>query len=296
MSKIVCVHGIRQQLKGEETLLSDWSSSLRDGIRRVEPTGVVAASVADSDIRMAFYGDAFRPAGITMSTGEPPLTTDDLTEFEEDLLFQWWRAAAEVDPAVALPTDQTMARMPHTVQNALRVLSGSAFFGGVTQRFMIGSLVQVRRYFTEPTTRARIQQRFVDAVTDDTRVIVAHSLGSIVAYEALAAHPEWPVRALVTLGSPLGIRHLIFDRLDPCPSIGVAPRGRWPGSVVTWRNVVDLGDVVALVKDLRPLFGERMIHSVVNNGAKAHDVRSYLTTPEVGNGITAGLSSADSGV
>jgi len=157
---------------------------------------------------------------------------------------------------------------------------------------MIGSLVQVRRYFTEPATRARIQQRVVDAVTEDTRVVVAHSLGSIVAYEALAAHPEWPVRALVTLGSPLGIRNLIFDRLDPSPSVGV---GRWPGSVVTWRNVVDLGDVVALVKDLRPLFAEKMDHCVINNGAKAHDVRSYLTTPEVGNGIIAGLTSDDAG-
>ena len=50
---------------------------------------------------------------------------------------------------------------------------------------------------------------------DGTEVIVAHSLGSVVAYEALCAHPEWPVRNLVTLGSPLGIRNLIFDQLVP---------------------------------------------------------------------------------
>ena len=55
--------------------------------------------------------------------------------------------------------------------------------------------------------------------------MVGHSLGSVVAYEALCAHPEWPVRALVTLGSPLGIRNLIFDRLVPAPAAGDSGRG-----------------------------------------------------------------------
>jgi hypothetical protein len=31
---------------------------------------------------------------------------------------------------------------------------------------------------------------------------VGHSLGSVAAYEALCAHPQWPVRALATLGPP----------------------------------------------------------------------------------------------
>ena len=48
-------------------------------------------------------------------------------------------------------------------------------------------------------------------------MLVGHSLGSVVAYEALCANPEWPVRMLVTLGSPLGIPNLIFDRLEPAP-------------------------------------------------------------------------------
>lgn len=58
-------------------------------------------------------------------------------------------------------------------------------------------------------------------VDADTRVVVGHSLGLVVAYEALCAHPQWPVQALVTLGSPLGRRNLIFDKLVPPHGPGV---------------------------------------------------------------------------
>jgi hypothetical protein len=61
----------------------------------------------------------------------------------------------------------------------------------------------------------------------DTRVVAGQSLGSVVAYEALCAHAaDRPVRTLVTLGSPLGIRHLVIDRRQPAPAGGV---GAWPG-------------------------------------------------------------------
>ncbi|EWC64161.1 hypothetical protein UO65_0487 [Actinokineospora spheciospongiae] len=290
------MHGIGQQLKGQETIRAEWSSRLRDGAR-LAASGLAGTEVAerlsdtDTDIGFAFYGDAFRQPGQTLGVGDPLPTAADLTEYERELLSEWWRVAAETDPAVVRADERTLVRAPRAVQTALRVLSGSAFFAGLSERAMIGNLVQVRRYFTEPQTRAAIQQRVADSVDGGTRVIVAHSLGSVIAYEALCAHPEWPVRALVTLGSPLGVPNLIFDRLRPAPVAAAdgRRRGAWPGSVSAWANVADAGDVVALVKDLRPLFGPRVVSSIVHNGAKAHDVRPYLTAPETGRGILAGL-------
>jgi len=122
-------------------------------------------------------------------------------------------------------------------------------------------------------------------VTAATRVIVAHSLGSIVAYETLCAHPEWNVHALVTLGSPLGVRDLIFDALTPTPVDG---RGQWPG-VASWVNIADQGDIVALVKKLAPLFGDRVVDRLVYNGWSSHDVARYLTSQETGKAIAEGL-------
>ena len=87
-------------------------------------------------------------------------------------------------------------------------------------------------------------------------MIVAHSLGSVVAYEVLCAAPGPAVLSLVTLGSPLGLANLIFDRLQPEPGPpGEGMRGHWPGPVLSWTNIADAGDVVAAMEDLRPLFG-----------------------------------------
>ena len=80
------------------------------------------------------------------------------------------------------------------MQAGLRALSGSVFFAGLAERAMLFYLQQVRRYMTDPVVRAAVQGRAAAGVGEDTRVVVWHSLGSVVAYEALCAHPEWPVR------------------------------------------------------------------------------------------------------
>jgi pimeloyl-ACP methyl ester carboxylesterase len=156
---------------------------------------------------------------------------------------------------------------------------------------LLGDLRQVRDYFHDQEIRQLARQEVVAAVGEDTKVVVGHSLGSVVAYEALCANPEWQVRMLVTLGSPLAIPNLIFDQLQPTPSAGPGPRGRWPGEGRAWVNVADQGDVVALVKDLRSEFGTEVDCWVVDNGATAHDVRPYLTAVETGQAIVRGLNS-----
>jgi pimeloyl-ACP methyl ester carboxylesterase len=178
------------------------------------------------------------------------------------------------------------------VQAALRALSVSAFFAGLAERAMLFDLQQVRRYFDEPDVRDAVQQRLAAAVDNDTCVLIGHSLGSVVAYEALCAHPDWPVRTLVTLGSPLGIRSLIFERLRPPPVAleSGALVGRWPGKVNAWTNIADAGDVVALEKDLRPLFGNEVVCHLVHNGSHAHYVQPYLTTVETGTAVLAALA------
>lgn len=290
MARVLCVHGVGQQLAGEDSLAGVWALALRDGMRRA---GCSEAELpAAREIRCVFYADLFRPAGRRLGVGDPWLTAADATEFDQELLAAWWQAAAESDPRVIHPDARTLARVPGGVQAALRALSGSAFFAGLAERVMLFDLQQVRRYMTDPEVRQAVQKRIAAEVGEDARVIVGHSLGSVVAYEALCAHREWPVRALVTLGSPLGIRNLIFDRLLPAPAAGDAGElvGAWPGGVGSWVNVADAGDVVALVKDLRPLFGSRVACYLVQNGSHAHDVRPYLTAAETGTAVAAGLA------
>ncbi len=130
------------------------------------------------------------------------------------------------EPQVVAPGADTLARTPGSVQAALRALSHSKFFGGLALRTLVFDLKQVRRYLTDPELRAAARALVTHLIGPETQVVVGHSLGSVVAYEALHAlgasdtsegskdGRAHRVRALVTLGSPLGIRNLIFDRLQ----------------------------------------------------------------------------------
>lgn len=88
----------------------------------------------------------------------------------------------------------------------------------------------------------------------------------------------------VTLGSPLGIPNLIFERLTPTPTGGL---GAWPGRVTRWVNVADPDDVVALRKRLAPLFsapdgGAAVDDRLVDNGNEPHAINRYLNAAATG--------------
>ncbi|GJF33301.1 hypothetical protein KNE206_60010 [Kitasatospora sp. NE20-6] len=124
--------------------------------------------------------------------------------------------------------------------------------------------------------RDRIVKIAVHALeeADGPVVVIGHSLGSVVAYEALRAH-RCEVPLLVTVGSPLGITE-IQDRL-------AAPLVVPPG-VAAWRNACDLRDIVALDSTVRPEYApadrtEDVL--VVNDSANHHGAAEYLRSPAV---------------
>ncbi len=276
MARIVGVHGVGKQRLGSKMLAKDWEPALADGLERA-----AGPQLGAGDLRMAFYGDLFRPPGHTLAVGDPVFTADDVEDgLEAELLLEWWTASARTDASVPPPGGDTLARSPRAVQTALRMVQHSRFFADVSLRALVFDLKQVRRYLTDDGLRAAARGRVEEAIGPDTRVIVAHSLGSVVAYEALCARRDHQVRALVTLGSPLGMR-MVFERLRPEP-------GAWPGTS-GWTNVVDEGDVVAAVKDLSLFFGTGVTGKVVHNGSHAHDATLYLTARETGEAVAEGL-------
>jgi hypothetical protein len=286
MARIVVLHGIGQQYLGPRSIHGDVAAALADGVWLAG-----GPHLAEKDIEIAFYADWFRAGSRKGYANLDPSDID--SELEIAFLRDAWSLAAELEPnSVPSPISfGQKAAVPFSVQRALNALSRSSWLAGLADSFMLGTLGQVRRYFTELETRSLVQQRLMDCIKPDTQLIIGHSLGSIVAYEALCVHTEWPVRAFLTLGSPLGVANLIFDRLQPVPRNG---RGRWPGSVQFWVNICDRNDIVALVKELAPLFvgGEtlQVNDEVVMNGWHAHDLKRHLTAKITGRAITRGLS------
>jgi hypothetical protein len=286
MSRVLLVHGIAQQYRGAESLRAAYTPALRDGV------SFAGGSLAADAVSVAFYGDLFRPPG-SRSPALPDYDASDVDDpLELALLDAWWREAARLDPSVPNPSipdrsDATRGRTPNWAQRALYALCGSAYFAGVAERALIGALKQVRAYLTDRDTRVRVQSRVQNAITAQTTVLIGHSLGSVIGYEVLCGTPDLPVTTFVTLGSPLGVPKLVFDRLRPPP---IAGKGAWPRSIRDWTNIADSGDVVALTKTLAPHFGNQVSDLLVHNGVKAHDVRPYLTARETGDAILAGLA------
>ncbi len=282
MPRVVGVHGIAQQYRSGPELTRGWLDALRGGL---EAAGfrATADGLAETDVRVAFFGDLFRPPG-AMAGGEPPYTADDVgTGLERDLLRCWYEAAVEQDPALG-PPPGALGPGGVATQAMLERLLRSRTFAKVAQRGFIGNLKQVTAFLARPDVKERALQRVAGEVTEDTRVIIGHSLGSVVTYEYLARFRPPHVELLVTLGSPLGIPNLVFERLTPAPARGV---GAWPGRVGRWVNVAEPDDVVALRKQLAPLFpapaGRDAIEDhLVDNGDEPHAISRYLNAEPTG--------------
>ena len=155
------------------------------------------------------------------------------------------------------------------------------------ERHVVTALTQVTRYLTDEMTRALAQQRVLDLVEDDTKVVIGHSLGSVVAYESMH-RLKAPLPLLVTLGSPLGLRTIVKERLRPAPS--------FPRQVTRWLNVADRDDIVAAEPDLSPLFAHDRPESsrfdgvLVDNGSAPHSPVHYLGKETVGRAISEALA------
>lgn len=303
MATIVLVHGIAQEQYSAESLESTWLPALAGGIsnsenprlaERIWPTN----RRADLDIRMAFYGKVFR-APVAQGT---PINLDtevlagEAGELTEQLALALLESAANyaIDPAdraqaqneldiisgkVGLPQGRQAALRP-----ALNALSTISWFTPVAMalagRFVWRTLTQVTRYLTNEDIRSYAQSQVLQLIDDNTKLVIGHSLGSVVAYEALhrvlEAQPSRKKNiTLLTLGSPLGLNNVIYERLLPKPP-------SVPPVVKHWQNLAAKDDLVAARLELAPLFQpaagsiERPITHLVNTGSQPHNVVHYL--------------------
>lgn len=290
MAVVVGVHGIAQQYRGGVALASVWFDALRDGLIAAGHRPA-ADAMAPEDLRVAFFRDLFRPEG-AMAAREAPYTAADVAPGpERELLAEWYRAAVAQESSLGPPTE-AMGPGRVAVQVMLERLLRSATFAGVARRALVGNLKQVTQFLADVSVKARVLERLDTEVREDTRVMIGHSLGSVVAYEYLCRAQPGSVRVLVTLGSPLGIPNLIFERLTPAPAGGW---GAWPGQVAGWVNVADPDDVVALRKQLGGLFPPPeavgpVQDQLVDNGERPHAIDRYLNVAQTGEALGAALT------
>ena len=236
---------------------------------------------------LAYYADLVTPAGDVVVSGEaePPerpyqlLHPSVVAAGHQHAAHTFLvRLAAAMGPLDHRSRDAAGSQeMPHALRTFYREVSG----------YLHGELVLADG----------MRERFRDALRrhPGAVVVLAHSLGSVVAYDVLG-EAEFAARGvtLLTVGSPLG--------LGPAQDHLQAWRGsrpiQLPAGVARWRNFHAKGDPVAhgsFQEGLRGDFAppDRIHATEVRNEAEWHHaLPGYLQAPEVQDAVYVALEGA----
>ena len=262
MDPVVLVHGAFHDLWGPNRLGFRWAPSLFDGLwaAGVDTREVRLLESVRESVHVAFWGDLFRPEPLPVEDVMAGLTAgsdDGLTDVADRLADEGLAAIDAIGAKVAA--------LDHSRSTQL-----------------------LARYFTDQAVRDQVIDRVDRCLDSSTRVVVAHSMGTVVAYEALSRRPDLDIAAFVTLGSPLGAQGMVFEMLQPAPVDGV---GSVPACVRRWTNVSAQGDLATLAAPrLAERFGDSVVYEYVYNGRHPHDIEPYLTTAATGRAVAEGLA------
>jgi len=256
-------------------------------------------AVGGTTIAAAASGRERRTRAIRRST-DPTLSTDDAAE---EIVRAALRGPAGVGTAPGItPAEIRRARtlVRQLYRQADRVASSSATptpgvafgptFPDPIFRFIVGKFASdVIDYLYGPF-KGQMQAPVFDALRKNPppKVIVAHSLGTIITYDVLSdpALANLKDNLLITIGCPLGIGN-VQNRLR-----NGAPRPHpVPPALKTWRNFADRWDPVALDQTMRDEFDPPKNFAVdaeVNNPARDnHELLGYLSVAIVHDTIVA---------
>ena len=137
---------------------------------------------------------------------------------------------------------------------------------------------------------------------NDKVLLIGHSLGSVIAYDALweLSHEEGlagKIDLFLTIGSPLGMNY-IQRRLKGSAFAG---KNKYPNNIQHWVNISSIGDITALDRvfsdDFSMMLELGIVDSIVDHcdgiynffrneeGLNCHRSYGYLVNPAVGKVI-----------
>jgi hypothetical protein len=277
--KLIMIHGRAQEGRDPIAVKKEWTDALGYGLLRANkslPSGTT--------IEFPFYGDALEALVQQVNTplaidGHARGTENDLEkdlrgQILENLAAAMGVTSADIEREFA---GQPAAKGPANWEWVQAILRAVDRVPGVNSAAIDKFTRDVYVYLTYPGVRSKIDALVAAAFSNEPCVVLAHSLGTVVAYNVLltrAAAP--PVARFITVGSPLGIRAIKLHLAPPLSS---------PACVGHWFNAYDDRDVVALLAlDARnfdvtpPIENKRDVMNFTDN---RHGISGYLSDPIV---------------
>lgn len=271
---IIGIHGLRNKPPADN-LQALWARGILDGLQRNEGR----TSDEGPRFKMVYWADVTYPEGSLDPRDYPVYDgTGKFPEYEEGF---WASLRAFGSDLLDTPLD------------AAKQLTGIDPAGEV---FLRKRFEDLHRYYNEADIRDALRKRMRDALTSPENVgkrvmVIAHSMGSIVAYDTLRLigqeRRDIVVDHFVTIGSPLGlptVKYKIWEEND---------RVRTPSIVRKWTNLSERRDPVAfdthLARDFKPNDAGVAVRDdlVINDTVPGkglpdfHSSVGYLRTPEM---------------
>ena len=208
------------------------------------------------------------------------------------------------DPAVLIGQMQAFRRRRDRLCEALQDCSDSAgppgvrwpcfLSGEMMVRFPLWDMRQAGHYRHNRSVQAQVLDRVSGRLgrIDDDVILLAHSLGSVVALDALHTR-DVKIGMFISFGSPIGVDSTWGGRWEG--------RGSFPyDRVGCWLNVVNLRDFITWRRGLSRRFPEA-VDAYINAGVgfagpeNYHDPATYLGSGPVTAAVVAYLDSTLSG-
>ena len=234
-TRLVLIHGRAQQHKDAAALKAEWVTAWEEGLRKND----LELPLAADEIRFPYYGDTLWDLVSGEGGGESGEDVADViirgegAETDERAFVE--ALVAEIKEQTGLTDEQVREALGAEViergplnwewtQAVLRAVD--RFVPGASGASVALFTRDVYRYLTNPGIRDRIESGVLQAMEPGVpTVVVAHSLGTVVAYSLLrreGASRGWNVPLFITVGAPLGVR-VIKQRLSPIGHPAVRP-------------------------------------------------------------------------
>lgn len=151
--------------------------------------------------------------------------------------------------------------------------------------FLVNRMPEIYRYWEQPEVRAAVRARCLEQMPDGDVIVVAHSLGSVVAYDLLHYLPRSThIELLLSIGSPMARRYWR-------EALGEF-QGRFPtATVTTWINLVSTGDWVTAGDGVHRYY-PHAIDTYARLGLGLHGETHYLASEPAGVAIGDAITRA----
>lgn len=288
---LVLIHGRAQEGKKTEAIVEQWLGGLKESF---QTAGLAFPSFGD--IRLPYYGDMLaeltydRPA-TTANVAHRGLEPDEafdpfVAEFVKQMARRDGLSEQEVVDVLVAEGLTTAERGPKEwawVHMLARHLE--ARHPWLRDRVLQRIVADVKAYIDRPDVRDAVHGIVEPAIGNQPCIVIAHSLGTVVAYWVLAKllRDTACVPLFITAGSPLGLQSI---------KTGIVPPPRnFPEGVEKWINLTDKRDIVALTETLDEQTFLANIENItdLHNGDDPHSIARYLADARVAKAIHSAM-------